>query len=209
MPNRPNAVTEQIDRELAVERRRSAERRDGADAAHLQREAADPVAEHADRVDHEVHRHRVRGVLGAGEPGLDHREAGLHEHDEEAGDQRPHDVDGDLVVADGVHHLGQRRILRVLDGHVLAVPVAAPVGSLFTWPIAPWACNAYGATKLPALNASNAVMTTLQRRFARLFISSPFLNPNVRRRPVMNNGSRADAEQTEIHRRRRAISRVL
>ena len=55
-----------------------------ADAAHLQGEAADPVAEHADRVDHEVHGHGVGGVLGAGEAGLHHREAGLHEHDQEA-----------------------------------------------------------------------------------------------------------------------------
>ncbi len=58
-------------------------------------------------VDHEVHapscgRRSWRGV----KPGLDQREAGLHEHDEEAGDQRPHHVDGDLVVADRLHHFG-------------------------------------------------------------------------------------------------------
>ena len=70
-------------------------------------------------VDHEVHAHGVRGVLRAGEAGLDHREAGLHEHDEEAADQRPHEVDGDLVVADGVHDLGERRVRGVLDGDVL------------------------------------------------------------------------------------------
>ena len=78
--------------------------------------------------------------LARREPGLDHREAGLHEHDEEAGDQRPHDVDGDLVVADGVHHFGQRRVGRVLDRRRRPpVPVAAPVGSFCTCPIAPCA----------------------------------------------------------------------
>ena len=112
-------VAEQVDGELVVERRGAAERGDRADAAHLQREAADPVAEHADRIDHEVHAHRVRGVLRAGEAGLDHREPGLHEHDEEAGEQRPDEVDGDLVVADRLHHLAERRIGGVLDRHVL------------------------------------------------------------------------------------------
>ena len=52
-------------------------------------------------------------------PGLHHREAGLHEHDEEAGEQRPDEVDGDLVVTDSVHHFGNGRILRILDGDVL------------------------------------------------------------------------------------------
>ena len=59
------------------------------------------------RVDQEVHRHRVGDVLGAREAGLDQREAGLHEHDQEAGEQRPHDVDRDLVVADGLHDLAR------------------------------------------------------------------------------------------------------
>ena len=31
---------------------------------------------------------------------------GLHEHDQEAGDQRPDEVDGDLVLADLVDHVG-------------------------------------------------------------------------------------------------------
>ena len=57
---------------------------------------------------------------------------------------------------------------------------------------------------LAALNASIAVMTTLQRRFARLFISSPFLNSNVRGGARMNNGPRADAEQTKAPWRGRA-----
>ena len=50
----------------------------------LDREADQPVGEHADAVHHEVHHHGVVGVLGAAQTGLDDREAGLHEHDEEA-----------------------------------------------------------------------------------------------------------------------------
>ena len=42
-------VAEEVDGELVVERRRAAERRQRADAAHVQREAADPVPEHAER----------------------------------------------------------------------------------------------------------------------------------------------------------------
>ena len=52
-------------------------------------------------------------------PGLDDGEAGLHEHDEEAGDQRPDEVDGDLVLADLVDEVGDRQTLfRVGHGDV-------------------------------------------------------------------------------------------
>ena len=37
------------------------------------------------------------------------RESGLHEHDQVAGDQRPHEVDGDSVLADRVDEVGQRQ----------------------------------------------------------------------------------------------------
>ena len=69
-----------------------AERRQRAHAAHLQPEPERPEPDDADRVDEEVHPHRVGDVLRAGEPGLDQREPGLHEHHQEAGDQRPDDV---------------------------------------------------------------------------------------------------------------------
>ena len=72
----------------------------GADAALLDRESDQPVGQHADAVHHEVHHHGVVGVLGAAQAGLDDGESGLHEHDQEAGDQRPHEVDGDLILAD-------------------------------------------------------------------------------------------------------------
>ena len=111
-------MAEERDHELAVERRRAPEHGHRAHTAHLQGEAADPVAEHADGIDHEVHRHRVGGVLGPAEAGLHEREPRLHEHDQEAGQQRPHQVDGDLAVAHGGHHLVQLRGLGILDRDV-------------------------------------------------------------------------------------------
>ena len=52
-------------------------------------------------------------------PGLDDGEAGLHEHDEEAGDERPDEVDRDLVLADEADHVADREAdLRVADGDV-------------------------------------------------------------------------------------------
>ena len=52
-------------------------------------------------------------------PGLDDGEAGLHEHDEEAGDQRPDEVDGDQVLADRVDDVVDRQaLLHVADRDV-------------------------------------------------------------------------------------------
>jgi hypothetical protein len=99
-------LPEERHRVLAGEGSRSSERGHRPHSAHLEGEAADPVPEHADGIDHVVHRERVGGVLRAREARLHHRETRLHEHDEEAGEERPHDVDRDLVVPDGVHHLG-------------------------------------------------------------------------------------------------------
>ena len=83
-----------------AEHRRVAQIGYRADAAHLNREADQPVGQHADAVHHEVHHHGVVGVLRAAQTGLDDGESGLHEHDQEAGDQGPDEVDGDLVLAD-------------------------------------------------------------------------------------------------------------
>ena len=69
-------LAEERDRELVVERRRAAERRrrrrrrPSAARSRRPRTRACPIG-----VDHEVHRHRVGDVLGAGEAGLDQREA--------------------------------------------------------------------------------------------------------------------------------------
>ena len=66
-----------------------AEARRAAGAAHLKREAAEEVADRADEEDHEVHCHRVCGVLGAAEARLDHRKAALEEEDHERADHDP------------------------------------------------------------------------------------------------------------------------
>ena len=111
-------LPEQGDAVLTGEGWSSSEGRDRAHPAHLKRETAHPVAEHAQRVDHVVHRERVGRVLGSSEARLDHGEPGLHEHDQEAGHERPYDVYGDLVVAHRLHDLGESGIGRILDGHV-------------------------------------------------------------------------------------------
>ena len=49
-------------------------------AAH-EGKSADEEAEHAQGVHHEIHRHGVRCVLGASQPGINKGETGLHEHD--------------------------------------------------------------------------------------------------------------------------------
>ena len=89
-----------VEDELAVERAVTAEGGERADAAHLQAEADGPEAEDADGVDEEVHAHRVADVLGAHEAGLDQSEAGLHEHHQEAGDERPDDIETCLRIGD-------------------------------------------------------------------------------------------------------------
>ena len=76
-------------------------------AAEHEGKATDIKAQHAQWVNHEVHRHRMGHVLRPGEPCLHHGKSRLHEHDEETGDQGPDDVDGDPVVPDGIGQLGQ------------------------------------------------------------------------------------------------------
>jgi hypothetical protein len=102
-------VAADTDRQLVAQLVEAAQRRHRAQPAGLQREPDRPVGEHADAVHHEVHRERVSGILRARKAGLDHREAGLHEHHEEAGDERPHEVDRDRVRrGGGVRRCGQR-----------------------------------------------------------------------------------------------------
>ena len=123
MPKRPNALPADVDDHLARQRRVVAEGRQRAHAAHLQREPERPEADDPDRVDEEVHPHRVGDVLGAREAGLDQREPRLHEHHQEAGDQRPDDVQRRLA---GQHHLAR---LREILGQLCEVRIHAPPGS--------------------------------------------------------------------------------
>jgi hypothetical protein len=55
----------------------------------------------------------MRDVLGPRQAALHHRESGLHEHDQEAGQQSPHHVDGDAVVADRLGELDRERLSRL------------------------------------------------------------------------------------------------
>ena len=64
-----------------------------AAAAEHESEAAEPEAQHAQRVDHEVHAHRVRRALGPAEAGGHQGEARLHEHDQKGREQRPDKIE--------------------------------------------------------------------------------------------------------------------
>ncbi len=108
------AVHRRADGQHAVQGRGPAERSGSSDGGPVEPsahegESAHEEPEHADGVDHEVHRERVGRVLGANETRLDEREARLHEHDEEARDQGPYEVDR-------VDPVGRRLRDRV-DGH--------------------------------------------------------------------------------------------
>ncbi len=72
--------------------------RQSTQPAEHEGETANVKAQHAERIDHEIHGHGVVHVFGAGHARFHHGEPGLHEHDEEARDQGPHDVDGHSVM---------------------------------------------------------------------------------------------------------------
>ena len=65
----------------------------GIDAAKLEGETGQPVADCADTEDHHVHHHGVGHVLVAGETRFHQRKTGLHEEDQEAADEHPHDIE--------------------------------------------------------------------------------------------------------------------
>ena len=110
-PEEAEVLAEEVHGELARERRVPAEAWPGRrrrPSAGRSRRVQKP--EDADGVDQEVHAHRVGDVLRAREPGLDQREPGLHEHDEEAGDHRPDDVQRGLRVGERLHDVRGRGI---------------------------------------------------------------------------------------------------
>ena len=86
-----------IERRNATEAGRTTNRRTIHTAAH-EREAAREKAKHAECVHQKVHGERVGRILRANEASFDEREAGLHEHNEEPGYQRPHEIDGEDAV---------------------------------------------------------------------------------------------------------------
>ena len=123
-------LAEEFEGEHLVEDVRAVEGEHGSPAAGHEAEADRPEAQHADAVDDEVHRHRVAGVLVAGQAGLDEREARLHEHDEEPAEQGPRHVQADL---DQLDVLGQglgRDLVAVLgEGGRGADPRAGVAGA--------------------------------------------------------------------------------
>jgi hypothetical protein len=63
--------------------------------------------------------HSVVGVLGPAKTRLHNRKACLHEHDQEARDQCPGEVDGDLVLANLVEDVRDRQtFLGIANGDI-------------------------------------------------------------------------------------------
>src|SRR5207245_7121356 len=85
---------------------------DQANAAELEGETADEVTDHAEAIDHEVHRHCMTGIFGATETGFDKREPCLHKHDEVASHQRPHEVDAKTVLINEYGKIVGERLVR-------------------------------------------------------------------------------------------------
>ena len=109
VPNRPKSLPKRLTTNSLLSTPAAAEGGNPAHAAHLNGKAAHPVAEDADAVDHEVHRHGMPGILRPGEPALGHGKPCLHEHDQKAADQHPNHIDRDPVMPDNVRQLcGQR-----------------------------------------------------------------------------------------------------
>jgi hypothetical protein len=87
----------------------TAHRANRADTAKHKGKAADVETQHAHGINHKVHRHGVAGILGAAQTGFHQGETCLHEHHEKAGDQRPHEVNRDSVVANVVGQFNRER----------------------------------------------------------------------------------------------------
>jgi len=59
----------------------------------------------------------VVGVLRPAQPGFNDGEPGLHEHDEEPGNERPHEVDGNTVLPRLIDRIRKRDSLGGVSGH--------------------------------------------------------------------------------------------
>src|SRR5581483_9750240 len=83
------------------------------DAPILEGKSTHEVADHAETVDHEVHRHRVTGVLGATEASFNQCEACLHKHDKIASYQGPHEIDTKTVLVNSQREVVGERFARL------------------------------------------------------------------------------------------------
>lgn len=77
---------------------------DSVDSAAHEGESAGEEAGHAEGVDHHVHAHGVGRVFGAAHAGFDQGEAALHEHHQEAGQERPDVIQGPFQSGDASGH---------------------------------------------------------------------------------------------------------
>ena len=100
-PNRPATGTPSSRCRAARGRPvRRARRSARAEPAEREREPDEEERDEPETEDREVRRHHVRRVLLATEAGLDQREPGLHEHDEDRADDDPEQVEADAVRRD-------------------------------------------------------------------------------------------------------------
>ena len=94
-------LSEERDGDFMVEPGITAQSADGAQSAEHEGKPADVESEHAQGIDHQVHGHGMSRILGPGKARLHHGESRLHEHDQEAGNQRPDEIDGHPVMTHG------------------------------------------------------------------------------------------------------------
>ena len=90
-------VAEERDRDLAIRESVTADRSAAADSAVHQRKADGKESQHAQGIDHQVHRHRVGDVLRASQARFDHREASLHRDHEKSRDEHPEHIDREPI----------------------------------------------------------------------------------------------------------------
>ena len=103
----------------------------GAKASEHDPETEHVESEHAQWIDEEVHRECVGDVLGLCQTCLHHCKTGLHEHDEEPCDQRPHHIDRYFVVADGSEQFRRSGLVRVFRPNI---SYASGIGTAWIWP---------------------------------------------------------------------------
>jgi len=111
---RPDDAAEAGNGNLAVQDGiRLAESCSGAVSAHLEGEAGQEETDRPDQEDHEVHCHRVGGILAAAEAGFNHCKTALEEKDHEAADHDPDHVGACKCLAGHLRDIRKCRAGRV------------------------------------------------------------------------------------------------
>ena len=108
---------------LGIQGHRATQRSSWSDATHLQSEPAHPERKQPETIDHEVHHHGVIRILRAAQSCFHDGKPGLHEHNEEAGNKGPHEVDGNPVLPNLIYRIGQGQpLVRVRDHDIVHGP---------------------------------------------------------------------------------------